>query len=313
MLALRQTLETLGFYGEEGAIKDPMAYFEWRHRLTGPLSRDQSLWTVIDLGQEEQSYDKNFPFVPSTVIAGKDKLAMFWWDGGSSTIYIWDLTADQSRKIGSIGNVTLWHMNVDENMLVTFEIDWNQHLPMVQQTKWTLAGQLLDRKRFPLSPSGCVHVRLIKETRLPLERHYRRCYKFGHKTITRVASRDDENVMMDLVYDSTIDRFSAVSPNANRLLDNHSTLITPYISYHYDSSLNRLHICNTANGTSRIYPYQQDRQEVTGGQRVVFGDREVLCVQNDVGIQMWCFNPNFVCPIGHPKRGFFFLPMEENG
>ena len=87
----------------------------------------------------------------------KDKLAMIGLTSESSfhvyCIYIWDLSTDRIYKIDNMGSVWLWHMDVDDNTLVTFEISWSKQPPRVQQTKWTLTGRLLERKHFSLSLS----------------------------------------------------------------------------------------------------------------------------------------------------------------
>lgn len=83
--------------------------------------------------------------------------------------HIWNLSTDQvyeTGEIGSLGEEWLWHMDADENILVVFEFDWIAgEPPKVQQTKWTLTGQPLDKRHFHLSLSS---VRGFDETRLPL-------------------------------------------------------------------------------------------------------------------------------------------------
>lgn len=57
-----------------------------------------------------------------------------------------------SSTIEPFSKLELWHVDADEDVLVTFEIDWKEHPPTVQQTKWSLArGEQLDRKTFRLS------------------------------------------------------------------------------------------------------------------------------------------------------------------
>ncbi|KAL1997005.1 hypothetical protein VTN49DRAFT_7870 [Thermomyces lanuginosus] len=72
------------------------------------------------------------PFFPNIVSIVKDKVVMTRLKQGPPRLFY----------------------DVDENLLVTFEIDWDTAPPEVQQTNWTLAGQLLDKKRFLLSLSG---------------------------------------------------------------------------------------------------------------------------------------------------------------
>lgn len=74
-------------------------------------------------------------------------------------------------------------MDVDENILVVFEIDWEKRPPEVQQTKWALTGGLLDKKHFPLSLSGCD----LHETKL--QPRHRSSRTFGHKTGASLEER----------------------------------------------------------------------------------------------------------------------------
>lgn len=70
-------------------------------------------------------------------------------------VYIWHLGSDHFRSIGTFSNQWLWRVDPDENVLITFEINWDTHPPEVQQTKWTLTGMLLDQKQFHLLVPGC--------------------------------------------------------------------------------------------------------------------------------------------------------------
>lgn len=42
----------------------------------------------------------------------------------------------QWHETGPFLNLWLWHADAEDNVLVTFEIDWDAHPPEVQQTKW---------------------------------------------------------------------------------------------------------------------------------------------------------------------------------
>lgn len=70
------------------------------------------------------------------------------------SLYILDLGSNSAQKIGSFENLWLWHVDVDGNLLVTFEIDWDTNPLEVKQCKWTLTDQLLESKYLSLSLSG---------------------------------------------------------------------------------------------------------------------------------------------------------------
>lgn len=58
-------------------------------------------------------------------------------DKSSVTIlHVWNVTSNHiQKKIGQFTDLWLWHVNTDENMLVTFEIDMDMDPPLVQQSK----------------------------------------------------------------------------------------------------------------------------------------------------------------------------------
>ena len=86
---------------------------------------------------------------------------------------------DDIQEIGSFSNLWLWHVDLNENTLLTFEIDWNTHPPEVQHTKWTITGQLLERKDFRLSlPGG----RPVDKRELYSPLFEKQCI-FGNRTI----------------------------------------------------------------------------------------------------------------------------------
>ena len=76
-------------------------------------------------------------------------------EGPRYYVVLWDLSSNTKREIpAAFHELCLWHVGVDENILVTFETDWNTNATWVQQTKWTLYGQRLSRKNFHISLSG---------------------------------------------------------------------------------------------------------------------------------------------------------------
>lgn len=288
--------------------------------------------------------DPGFFLDPEEVCLERDKVVMFQrltFEGSPqpTPIYIWDLSTDDIQEIGSFCELWLWHMDVDENVLVTFEIDWDKYYPPeVQQTKWTLTGRLLDRKHFHLPPPG----RRVDEVGFPpggLSPNHR---TFGHKTVTQLFSRtDDKLTMMDLMYDYAIDKLSLRwNDEALPIETTDSTefceliiphMITPYITYQWIHHLNRFDICNAADGTITLHPYQLDIREVRTCDKVIpnsrprarfgtelseqprmlpLGDREVFALVSYDGIQLWFFNPNFVPNVPGTMP---FRAMEETG
>lgn len=264
-----------------------------------------ALWTVWNIHTSQRRV-RELPCFPERLWIVKDKMVIF----GSTVeppfpIYIWDLSEDQIRKIGDFGDVWLWHMDAHENVLVTFEIDRNKRPLEVHQTKLTLTGQLLDKKHFSLSVSGrgLDDSKLIKDIR-----------PFGRKTVTRLISMD-EDVMMELMYDHAVDKLSFrwidhLLPPKTTELSRLCEMLTPHVSYQWNSDLNGFHVCNTANGTSSMHSYQADIREVTPSEKQPFGDREVVGLVSPDGIQLWFFNPNFAPDF--PKQ-FAFRAMEESG
>ncbi|KAL1975752.1 hypothetical protein VTN31DRAFT_4144 [Thermomyces dupontii] len=112
----------------------------------------------------------------------------------------------QVHGIGSVGEPFLWHVDVDENMLVIFEINWSMLPVEVQESKWTLNGKLLDRKCVDVSLSG----RRLDEIRvLPaMNLRHSKYRTFGHKTVSRLFPEMFGKATMDLVYDHTVDKLA---------------------------------------------------------------------------------------------------------
>lgn len=240
-----------------------------------PYRHPPALWTAWNI-QTSQRLVRELPCFPERLWIVKDKMVFF----GSTVeppfpIYIWDLSVDQVRKIGDFGDVWLWHMDADENVLVTFEMNRSKRPLEVQQTKLTLTGQLLEKKQFSLSVSGpgLDDPKLIKDIR-----------PFGRKTVTRLASMN-EDVTMVLMYDHAIDELSLrwidhLLPPKTTELSRLCEMLTPHIFYQWNSDLNRVHVSNTATGTSSMRSYQADVREVTPSEKQPFGDREVLGTQS---------------------------------
>lgn len=245
--------------------------------------------------------------------------------------HVWDLRTDQLQKIGPFSNLDLWHVDADEDVLVTFEIDWANNLPEVQQRKWSLTrGEQLDRKRFNLSVAGR-HV-----DRKSLKQSFNDWYRTsGHKTVTALyTSVNDPYSAIRLTYEHAVDRLSLHWIDCTKPIDDFAVpgrcdSLTPYIIYRWAVRHRGIVVFNATSNTATVYPYQLHAGEVTTrrlfGAHVPlrrrqapmtllmplsFGDREVFGVATDDGIQLWFFNPNFVPDLPDAEP---FLAMEECG
>lgn len=152
--------------------------------------------------------------------------------------YIWDLSADQLRAIGSFWDIQLWHMNVDENVLVISEVNWYtrplQPQLEVHQTKWTLTGEPLGSKRFHLPLP--LPVDRVKDIGY-LPGLYSNHRTFGHKTITRLYAQigKRKHTILDLMYDYSIDKLTLqridYSLTLKTLDADLCEVLSPYITY----------------------------------------------------------------------------------
>lgn len=288
------------------------------------------LVTAWDLRNSEKR-TKRFPFFVEKVGIEKDKAVLFHQRDGDSAIpslvHIWDLSSDQVQTIGSLDYlVLLWHMDVDVNVLVTFEIALREYPPRVYKTKWTLTGQLLDRTCFDIMPPDW----LLDEEDMssPPSGYVQRtswCAQrtLGHKTVQRLYfPADDKYYMVDFIYDSAIDKLNLrwmdySLPDYAILLD-HCPPLTTCMVYHWmdpSDPSDKLDVYDVANDRRLLLPYQPDNREVKirewldkcaqglGSraeasrleiQLYLLGDRETLCFVSGDGIQFWFFNPDFV-------------------
>lgn len=251
------------------------------------------------------------------------------------TVYIWDLSSGRFRKIGSFPDLCLWHVNVDEDILVAFQIDWDTHPPEVQETKWTLTGRLLDRRHFRLSLSDrCVDRKIPKLSKRSIDIPFYDCRTFGHKTVRNLDYRDSQRHKINLMYDFATDKLSAqwydLVPPAFDYFNYFSvTVLTSRILYFWYKNT-ELNLFDAENRTIFVRPYQLHTREInfrkflwpsqrgrhgatTDDERrpfLIFGDREVFCVATEDGIQLWFFNPKFTPDLPDAEP---FLPSQESG
>lgn len=243
-------------------------------------------------------------------------------------IYIWDLSADGIQEIGSFENPSLWHLDVDGNMLVVFVIDWNTHPLEVEQTKWTLTGELVDRSQFCLSLEG----RLAgKASYLKLSR----CYT--HRTYCQQVSTSEGDAIVHITYDRAVDKLNVRWIKGAKLTDKFVFLdccnfLTSHIAYHWSEPHKKLVIYDASDGTWTMKSYQLDIREfgarrllsprrprqnpyrriTSDGSRplICFGNRDIFGVESYDGLQLWIFNPNFVPNIPDAEP---FLAWEDSG
>ncbi|KAL1993228.1 hypothetical protein VTN49DRAFT_3177 [Thermomyces lanuginosus] len=265
----------------------------------------------------------------------KDKVVIVNLDWGYEyPVYIWDLSSDRFQEIGTFSDLWLWHVDADKNILVTFEIDCDTDPAEVQQTKWTLTGDLLDRKHFHLSLSGREVDRQCLENSQHggVDSNFCCIHTFNHKTIRRLRYNGNCTTL-DLVYDGSVDKLSIRWNNYDHFRDPDSdfyAFLTPDISYHWRMASRRLEIFNADKQIQTMHQYQLHPQETSFRERLAaapprrdltmgsrgehylhsFGDSEVFGLANDDGIQLWFFNPNFTPDI---PGAVPFLPMEESG
>lgn len=241
-------------------------------------------------------------------------------------IYVWDLNVNRIQRIGKFTNLWLWHLDVDENMLVVFEINWDAHPPQVQQTKWTLTnGQELDRKQSHLSLSE----HHVDKNRLRPVDSFSNCI-YGRKKIRRLLTGTGSHDAIDLIYDHAIDkltvRWTSLPPQIYDLEVPLCAFLTPNIVYHRNPKFLSLEICDAENETRSQHPCPLDIREVDTlkrfqawrlreGHSPIFrsrpyleplGDREVVCLPGHEGVQIWFFNPRFVPDVPNTKP---FIPM----
>lgn len=172
-------------------------------------------------------------------------------DKSSVTIlHVWNVTSNHiQKKIGQFTDLWLWHVNTDENMLVTFEIDMDMDPPLVQQSKWTLSSeQLLNRRQFHLSLSR----HSVDTTCLePLDYSSFSIRTFGHKTVRRARYADGGVDVMDLIYDHAIDklrvRWSPLQPYFYDRDFTHWNFLTSSIVYHWSPKFDGVEIFHDYN------------------------------------------------------------------
>lgn len=274
-----------------------------------------------------------FPAVPGKFTIAKDKVVIVHCYP-LFHVSVWDLRSNHVHTFGSFSHLYLWHADADEDVLVAFEINWvtDPYPPRVQQTKWTLTGELLYRKQFRF-PVGSRRMEWSS-----LRPHHDELVRtYGHKSVTQFYSEKDPNLTLHIIYDHSVGNLSlrwidCVRPINQLTIWGRGGYFGPHIAFRWAHQLRGVAIYNAVTGTTTVHPYQLDSREVntrkTLGAKLApprrpikdveftfsaircFGDSEVWGLVTKDGLQLWFFNPEFVpdIPGGEP-----FLAMEESG
>lgn len=220
------------------------------------------------------------------------------------SLYVWDLSSNHAQHIGSFLNLDLYHVDSASNELVTFNVDWFKRQPEVRQTKWRIAtGQLLARKTFhlPLRKMG------------PSLPGIDQCHTKGSRTVNQLFFLTDffydwfQSIY--LVYDHGADELSVKWRRTEDDIDSISTktYLTPNLIHLWNWNSGRVNAYNVPAGTVAVHNVREQCSSWTCVLRewckdwaddqppvAISGDREVFCFSNEIGIELWFFNPNFV-------------------
>lgn len=220
-------------------------------------------------------------------------------------IYVWDLTSNDVQEIGRFSNFRMCHVNAAESVLVAFEINWEKQPPEVEQTKWeTTTGQRLGKKDFHLPmPAG-----------RPQHRPYfdRDTWStYGQKTVAQLFFATDRYAAIHLEYDHSDDRLGLRwihSAESTDVSVDRSAFLTRHLVYR-STMTRQIAVCNATTGTVALHScplrlaadvfmvrtWWKPLQHRTSNPLFrVSGDREVVGLANDAGVELWLFNPNFV-------------------
>ncbi|KAL1973753.1 hypothetical protein VTN31DRAFT_5313 [Thermomyces dupontii] len=233
----------------------------------------------------------------------------------SSPVYVWDLSSNKIKEIGSFRYLIFCHMDTADNVLVTFEIRGTELLlpPDVQQTKWTTTtGHLLERKVFPLPrPADSLSAYQVDWCSNPWD-HWNSWdtwdtfNTFGHRTVAQSKSFWHGNYSgpVYLEYDHAIDRLTIRRIDCTKLVNKfgryHSAYLTRNLVYRCCSETMELVVHNTATDTATFHSISEqfEREALVRRGNIldfihVFGDREVFGFAVKTGVHLWFFNPNF--------------------
>ena len=274
-----------------------------------------------------ERYEAVVPYYRHDTSLVKDKVISVGYEAAPLyRIYIWDLSSNWMREVTSLANLWLWHVDADENILVTFQIDWDTEPAKVQQTKWTFTGSLLNRKHFCLPLPGRRVDKKNLKTFLKFSSH-----THDHVTVRRLVTDRDGNNTVDLMYDYAVDKLSVrwndcIQPSIDYSASLFYSLLTPHMAYNWNWRQRRLELFNAKDQTTSMHsyilhhredrvrwwfedPYPSDEADDEEPFFLPFGDREVFGMASSDGVQFWFFNPNFAPDLPGMKP---FRAMEES-
>lgn len=280
-------------------------------------------------------YARELPFVTHETYIVNDKVVIVGFESKPIyPVYIWDVSSDHFRMINDFADLGLWHVDTTDNTLVAFEIDWDTYPAAVQRTKWTLTGQLLERKHFRLSLSDRRMDRKIlqpSKSFIDLRPGIRRTY--GRRTVRTLPYRDPYYCYctIHLAYDYAVDKLSAEwydSPAPVFARPNYpfSVALTSRIAYIWNGF--SFMVLDHDKSRRLMRPYQLDARELSVRNGLLhqphrrhqpiddepylwlFGDHEVFGIASQDGVQFWFFNPDFSTSLPDAEP---FLAMEESG
>lgn len=291
--------------------------------------------TAWDIPTSRKLGEHKFPWLALHITVAKSiAVIRASYTPGPDSICVWDLHSDRVNEFGSfLSRMCLCHANADENVLVTFVIDWDVEPIEMQQTKWSLPdGKQLEQKQFRLPIRG-YHV-LETDVAGTMPGQY---YTFGDKTTTQAFPEEIPHSTAHFSYDYAVDQLSlrwidCIEPANDFIFVALCGFLTPYIAYRWAQQLRSIAIYNAATGSTTLHAYQLDIHEIStrnllgarlpppsrpNGEHIrgnsvliSFGDREVFGLASDDGMQLWFFNPDFVPDLPDAEP---FLAVEESG
>lgn len=283
-----------------------------------------------DLRTSQMIAEKDFEnSIPKRITASKD-IAVFIHHivvERTYSVWVWNLRSNQVKEIGTFSldghyELVFYHVNPDENVLVTFEICWYPlDSPGVRQTNWSLTdGTQLRKKQFHLPLGDHPSIRFGSSLRV---RRDGEISTNGNKTEAQLFLIEKWGSVVlatiRLRYDYGVDRLSAqwidfIGAFCVCRLSCNFNFLGPNISYRWEwdpNGTNILLIQNATTGTMTKRPYKLHIREIDGAARlrqhsnsnnysscsfpwICDGDGEVYCVGGNDGVQLWFFNPEFV-------------------
>lgn len=195
------------------------------------------------------------------------------------------------------------HLATDEDLLVTFQINWKNPWPVTRQCKWMLTtGELLEEKQFSLSLADRFD---ISPDQREIAAFKDFSSSFSHRTVRRhVLSRRGDKDDLLVMYDYAVDELSARWIECACLYrEPHKfyspAILAPNIVYYYALDINQPAVYDVVSSTTTLLPDKLDERVAAGrtwleGHLQSFGDQEVFGLSSDGGIELWFFNPKFL-------------------